>query len=1028
MMEFKFKIQQFQTDAVNSIVNVFSGQGFDDEFFYRPDMGTKTQTKFDPQVGSYESNDIAYGNKWISLADDELLRNIREVQGTNEIIQSRELDKSLGRCSLDVEMETGTGKTYVYIKTMFELNKKYGWRKFIIVVPGVAIREGVKKSFETTQNHFMEQYGKKVRYYVYDSSRLQDIDDFSQKLDICALIINSQSFARSLKKDGRSTASRIIYSKRDEFASRRPIDIIAANDPILILDEPQRLGGKATQRALKEDFNALFSINFSATHEVDHNKIYVLDALDAFNKKLVKKIEVKGIEMKGVGGAGKYIYLEDIILDRFKPPRAKIEIEVKRKTMDPSRNTFIMNNGDNLYAKSNGLEAYKGLFITDFDVIKGTITLNDGTTISKGEVIGDLTEWNLRRIQIREAISSHFEKEKSLFPLGIKCLSLFFIDSVSKYRQYDEEGNELRGEYGEIFEEEYKRYLEQNANSFDKEYLEYLERIPVEKTHNGYFSIDRKNRIIDSKDKGEGGSDDENAYNLIMRNKELLLSFKEKTRFIFSHSALREGWDNPNIFQMCALKHTDNTTYLRQEVGRGLRLCVNQEGDRMDLEKCGEGIHDINTLTVVASEGYDKFVRMLQDDTMRYVSDRPINVTSDYFENKHVFIETGVYIIDKETSNRIYFYLVDNKYVDFKGKITDECKGILLEGGLLPNLPDSLILMQEGLTGLVRAASENRDPSLLYADGRRAKIRDNKLNKNFFKDEFQTLWNNINNKYVYSVSFNSNELIQKSINSIDENLRVTPLIYTVKRGSQNDIITVRDLVKGSSFVGESIRTNSLKEVNSRVLHDLVGEIASECTLTRRTIVNILKGIRDEKFQMYVQNPESFIQKVIGIINEQKATTIIDHISYNKTEDKFDNNIFTISKPESDFENVFPAIKHISDYVFTDGLAEKSVERRFVEKLDISEEVCVYAKLPTSFHIPTPVGNYTPDWAIAFNEGAVKHVYFIAETKGSMSSLQLRPIEKAKTECAEKLFENISTIDVKYSIVDSYEELLKIVKG
>lgn len=1027
-MEFKFKIQKFQTDAVNSIVEVFDGQESEGGLVYRHDKGAETQYKFDTESGAFDSEGIAYGNKPVSLSDEELLKNIISIQNRNGIVPSKVLDKTLGRCSLDIDMETGTGKTYVYTKAMFELNKKYGWSKFIIVVPSIAIREGVKKSLEITQNHFMEHYGKKIRHYVYDSSRLHDIDDFSQRSDVCALIINSQAFATSLKKDGSSKASRIIYSERDDFASRRPIDVIAANNPILILDEPQKLSGKATQEALKGEFNALFSINFSATHRVVHDKIYGLDALDAFNKKLVKKIEVKGIEVSGVTGADKYVYLEDIILDPKKPPRAKVEIEFKRKTSEPGRKTILLDEGDSLYIDSNELEAYKGLTLIEIDAINGKIRLSDGTEIIKGEVIGDITEDNLRRIQIREAISSHFEKERTLFPQGIKCLSLFFIDAVAKYRQYDEDGEELLGEYGVIFEEEYNRYIKENSDKFDENYAKYISGIPVEQTHNGYFSIDKQKHAIDSTEKREGGSDDVDAYDLIMKNKERLLSFKEKTRFIFSHSALREGWDNPNIFQICALKHTDSTTYLRQEVGRGLRLCVDQEGTRMDLETCGDNIHELNTLTVVASEGYDTFVQALQKDTLNYISDKPVKVTPKYFIDRRFFTEDGEVVIDEETSTEIYFYLVENRFVDSKGSITETCKGVLTEEGILPDLPEKFAHIQTELTNLVLAASEKRDPASLYSDGRRPKVRNDRLNDNFYRKEFQTLWNNINNKYVYSVSFDSDELIEKSVASINKHLNVPRSSYTVKKGSQADQMTKDDVSKGTSFTDRSTRTDTLDSIGSEVPRDLVGEIAKGSTLTRRTVVKILKNMTDEKFNLYKLNPEMFIQKMIELINEQKATIIVSHISYSKTDGQFDNDIFTVSKPETDFEKAFHAEKHILDYVFTDGIAEKSVERKFVENLDIDEDVCVYAKLPTAFYIPTPVGNYTPDWAIAFNEGTVKHIYFIAETKGSMSSMQLRAIEKAKTECAEKLFDNISTIDVKYSVVSDYEELLKIVKG
>lgn len=695
-MKFNFKIQQYQTDAVDAVVKVFNGQGFQNKISYIRDLG-KMKSKdmqmtlgfTDEEMQLYDpTNDTGYKNELVELSDEQLLNNIQTLQRQNNIKLSNSLVKDMGRCSLDIEMETGTGKTYVYIKTMFELNKKYGWSKFIVVVPSIAIREGVKKSFEITADHFMEHYGKKARFFIYNSSNLNQLDNFSSSSGINVMIINTQAFASSLKEDGRSKEARIIYSKRDEFGSRRPIDVIKANRPIIILDEPQKMGGEVTQKALK-NFNPLFSLNYSATHAKHHNLIYVLDALDAFNKKLVKKIEVKGFEVKNFRGTDSYLYLEQIVLSSKKPPMAKIELEIGyNKSIN--RESRILGVGDDLYYVSQEMEQYKGYAISEIDPLRGTVTFTNGEVISTGDIVGDISEKDMRRIQIRETILSHFEKEEKLFDKGIKCLSLFFIDEVAKYRQYDENGDEVLGEYGKMFEQEYINVLNEYVTLLDTPYQRYLKSTcsDVEEVHKGYFSIDKKGHAIDSKVKrGSEFSDDISAYDLILKNKERLLSFDEPTRFIFSHSALREGWDNPNVFQICTLKHSDSNTAKRQEVGRGLRLCVNQNGNRMDVESCGETVHDINVLTVVASESYKTFVTDLQSDIKTVLYDRPTVATSEFFKGKYIKVDDVPTLIDDETANAIEFYLIQNGYVDMKRKVTDKYRQEI-KSGTVAELPD----------------------------------------------------------------------------------------------------------------------------------------------------------------------------------------------------------------------------------------------------------------------------------------------------------------------------------------------------
>lgn len=1033
-MKFNFKIQQYQTDAARSIVSAFRGQPYSDSVNYRRDIGNKATKKYS-QISftdagrtelsiENELDELGFKNELLFLSDEALLQNIREVQQNNNVKLSDALINDLGRCSLDVEMETGTGKTYVYIKTMYELNKQYGWTKFIVVVPSIAIREGVKKSFEITQDHFMEQYGKKVRFFVYNSSNLNQLDAFSSNAGINVMIINMQAFNTSMKEGGRSKEARIIYDKRDEFGSRRPIDVIKANNPIIILDEPQKMGGNATQKALK-NFNPLFCLNFSATHAKHHNLVYALDAVDAYNQRLVKKIEVKGFQVKNLRGTDKYMYLESIIISPKHPPKAKIEFEIAyNKSIN--RENRILSVDDNLYELSKHMEQYKGYRISEIDPIAGTVTFTNGEVIRKGDVVGDVSEQDMRRIQIRETIMSHLEKEEALFNKGIKTLSLFFIDEVSKYRQYDEDGEEILGEYGKMFEQEYNSVVNDYLSILDTPYQRYLKEIEVSQTHKGYFSIDKKGHAIDSTVKrGSDFSDDISAYDLILRNKERLLSFEEPTRFIFSHSALREGWDNPNVFQICTLKHSDSTTMKRQEVGRGLRLCVDANGYRMDEQSVGKDfVHKVNKLTVIASESYRDFVTDLQKQIKDVLYERPTKASVDYFVGKRIFVEGTPYIFEQAQAVRLYHYLVMSRYIDDKEHITEQYH-VDLENHTLAPLPEDLRPMAEGIHKLIQSIFDESIFDDMFDDGNETKVPDNELNENFAKKEFQTLWGYINHKYAYTVDFDSNELIKKSIEHIDKELFVSQLLYTVSQAEQRETMDASMIRTGNSFYDEKSKTKSLKHAEtSQIKYDLIGKVAEGTVLTRKTVADILKGIHPIKFAMYKNNPEEFIAKVTRLIREQKAAMIVDHISYDQLEGTYDSTIFTAEKHAS-LDKAFRAQKHIQDYVFTDGTAEKSVERKFAESLDGAEEVCVYAKLPRGFSIPTPVGNYSPDWAIAFNEGTVKHIFFVAETKGTMESLELRPIEKAKISCARKLFNEISTDNVVYHDVSSYQELLNV---
>ena len=1012
-MKFKFKIQPYQTDAVENTATVFAGQPCHDGTQYRRDLGKVNRNLFD------EGEDAGYRNHDIELSQKQLLDNIRKIQVVSNLTLSESLSRGLGAVNLDIEMETGTGKTYVYIKTMFELNKRYGWSKFIVVVPSIAIREGVAKSFKMLEEHFMEHYGKKVRHFIYDSGNLQQLDTFSSDAGLNVMIINTQAFAASLKEGAKNKESRIIYSKRDEFASRRPIDVIAANRPIIIMDEPQKMEGEATQTALAR-FNPLFVLNYSATHKTKHDTIYALDALDAFKQKLVKKIVVKGFELKNLRGTSGYLFLDSIVLSKNKPPQVKIDLEVKLSSGEIRRRTKLFGYGDNLYNDS-GLPQYEGYVISEIDPLHGSVTFLNGLTLRRGEVVGDTNELAMQRVQIRETIASHFEKERELFEKGIKTLSLFFIDEVAKYKGYDEDGAEIKGVFQTIFEEEYINALNERRGLFDDAYQRYLDRFEPEQIHNGYFSIDKKGRVSNGEkiNRKSGLSEDISAYDLILKNKERLLSFDEPTRFIFSHSALREGWDNPNVFQICTLRHSSSTTTKRQEVGRGLRICVDSAGNRMDYETLGEDVHLINRLTVIANESYSSFTDALQKENREVLRERQVLATADYFKGKRVKAADGsAYVLTDSDASRIVVYLEDNGYIDEHNHLTSAYRTAVASGSVA-SLPAKLQPIAEGVSKLINSIFDPTALDDMVEDGNQTKTPENVLNDNFYKAEFKALWKEINHKYVYTVHYDSDELIRKSIQSIDSDLMVSQLQYVMREGEQESV---------DAFGNEKSRTKELRTVStSTVKYDLVGEIARGTTLTRKTVAAILKGISSVKLLMFKNNPEEFIRKVIKLIKNQKATMIVDHIKYNVTEGEYDSDIFTANK-HADFGKAYPASKHITDYVFTDGMAENSVEMKFAKALEAAQEVCVYAKLPRSFQIPTPVGNYAPDWAIAFNRGTVKHIFFIAETKGSMDSMEFRKVEQAKIDCAKKLFNEMSDSSVRYHEVDSYEKLLEVMQG
>lgn len=1040
-MKLQFKEQQFQIDAVKVVVDSFEGQPLKTNRFTLE--RSKELIRKAKQAATGEQSldfgleeEIGYRNSAIQLMETQMLKNIQEVQKKNDLHESQQIERPRGvklGYNLTIEMETGTGKTYTYIRTMYELHKKYGWSKFIVIVPSIAIREGVYKSFQVTQDHFQELYGHKINPFIYNSGRPQDIENFASDSRISVMIINTQAF------NARGKDARRIYQELDQFGTRKPIEIIAQTNPILIIDEPQSVDGARTLESM-QDFNPLFTLRYSATHKVEYNKVYRLDALDAYNKRLVKKIQVKGINLKGSTGTNGYLYLESISLSTTKPPYAWIEHEKRTASGSISKKRVKVAEGYNIYEQSGNMPAYKNQTVTEINGYLNKIVVG-GEDVYPGDILNDKDEHAFRRVQIRECILSHLQKEKQLFSQGIKVLSLFFIDTVEKYRVYDELGDQQLGEYAQIFEEEYDKVKNEFLDLFEQEYNdflkdtdpskvhkgymptnfgEYLKRDSADQVHNGYFSIDKKGKTVDPTVKrGKEESEDVSAYDLIMKDKERLLSFEEPTRFIFSHSALKEGWDNPNVFQICALKHAESgsLTRRRQEVGRGMRLCVDKRGVRQDFELVGDQVHELNKLTVIASESYEAFAKGLQNEIAETLKDRPQKAEVEYFVSKLVTNEQGEELrLTEDDAKKLQFKLIVGEIIDEDYKITPKGKE-LIEQGKVP-LPEKLEPYKESVCKLLQTIYTGAE--FKPEDERQTVILN--TNKNFAKKEFQALWEKINLKTIYEVQFDTEQLIQDSKVKINAQLNIGDRVYEVKTGELED--GTAEQMKEGSLVRESKRQYmKLKnDLYSNTVYDVVGEIEVQTNLTRRTIVEILKKIKQEKFLLIRKNPEEFIGKCSKLINEVKASLIINNIVYHKTEERHDaktvftNDKFALRKSEL-------LKKHIYDFLTSDS----KIESDFATALENSTEVVVYAKLPKSFYVSTPVANYSPDWAIVFDKDKVRHIYFVAETKGSDSDMDLREIEKLKIHCATEHFKEINGAEVSFKKVANYDTLRQMLE-
>lgn len=1037
-MKLRFKHQKFQEDATHAVCDLFIGQP-NETRKYLVDQGvdeSKIATLFE-QTG--------WANAELHLREQDLMNNVRDVQKRNGIVPGRSLETLTSKVEWNdghkqtvtkpvfaVEMETGTGKTYTYIKTMYELNARYGWSKFIIVVPSIAIREGVAKTFQITADHFKEDYGKACRFFTYSSARLNELEQFADDPGINVMIINTQAFNAS-GKDARR-----IYMKLDSFRSRRPIDVIASVNPIVIIDEPQSVigvtGGKNVTRDSIGKFNPLFYVNYSATHRENFNMVYRLDAVDAYQKQLVKKITVKGISVRGTTATNGYLYLQRINVYPNKSPSATVVIEHSAKTgTGIGKKVKTFEHGDNIYDHSGEIEAYRdGYTIAEINAREGYIELTNGIRIQLGQVVGDSSEEDIHRIQIRETIMSHLEKERELFKKGIKVLSLFFIDEVAKYKYYDKSG-EQQGIYARVFEDEYQNaidlFFSQLPFGEDTDYRTFLERDEAHRIHAGYFSVDKKGHAIDSEIKrGESESADVDAHDLIMKNKERLLSIDEPVRFIFSHSALREGWDNPNVFQICTLRMSSGDIKKRQEIGRGLRLCVNRDGERMDAEALGtHSVHDINALTVIANESYEAFAKALQDEFYEVIRNRPKEVAPSLFEGQVWTDNDGAELeIDNSQAADIFVALKLAGLVK-DGQLTDEYHDMTPDlrsekvGEVLERIGENLKPFTEHVLKLVESVY-NPTIKPIVSDARN-KATLNLDQEKFKSREFKELWESINTKTYYTVSFNEDKLIASCVASLNRSLRVSQTLVTITEGYLDS--TKQNTPEMKKLIGRQV---ALEEVAAKnVTFDLIGEIAQATNLTRKAIATILGGIEPAVFKLFTINPEEFIREAIRLINEQKASTIIEHITYDSMNETWNaEEIFADAQIGGEYgKNVIDAKKHLFDKVRFDS---PTVEKPFAEDLETADAVELYVKLPSGFYINTPMGKYNPDWAIAFKEGSVKHIYFVAETKGNTSDLQLREVERAKIECARRHFSKISNDTVKYSAVSTYAELFKMIKS
>lgn len=977
----------YQKDAIKAITDIFQGQEICEANFtvYSPEFLAKQQ--------NIAFNEIGYGNR-LTLTEGKIVENVQNLQLANGLKPSNRSEVDRSHLDFTIEMETGTGKTYVYLRSIMEMYRKYGFSKHIIVVPSIPIKEGVYKSLQITEDHFKQLYDNiNYNFFIYDSSKLNEVRDFSTNDGLSIMVINIDAFRKSFENpDDAKKKANIIHRYNDKLGYK-PLDLIKNTNPVVFIDEPQSTMSTPLAKKAVQGLNPLAILRYSATHKEKVNLMYKLDAVDAYDKKLVKQIEVGSIQTEGMNNQA-YIGLLDV-RSRGGNIDARVEVDALVRGKIKRVKKWVKQNQD--LEELTGRIEYEGYIIKDIYVADEYIDFTSREEELKvGEAIGSVDEKQIKTALINKTIEAHLDKELVLNPQGIKVLSLFFIDSVGKYRVYDEDGNPSLGEYAEIFEKEYQKLIRKTkyASLFGE--MKDVE-VDASQVHNGYFSIDKKSKVSNKKEKYEYFKDtsgsvnaDEDTYNLIMRDKEKLLSFDSKLRFIFSHSALKEGWDNPNVFQICALKDAGNSeNKRRQEIGRGLRLCVNQDGERI------YGF-ETNTLTVMATESYATYVDNLQKEIETDTGIRFGILESHSFNNVVMSIEgDDVSYLGQERSEQLYDYLILKGYIDTRGKVQDLLRIAIKEDAVeLPEeFTESEHVENQILNNLKAAAGKlqikNQD------DKKKVRVNKRVLNS----PEFKELWERVKYKTTFSVDFDSASLVKECIKALDDRLKIT-------RGKLHYTKVKVAMSIGGLQVNEDPTTYS-ENVNDEVdvLPDIVGYLQNETQLTRKSIVKILTGTN--KLGYFKINPQKFIEGCIDIINEQMRLHIIDGIQYKKVGDSefYSQELFSNEELFGYLKsNLAESEKSPYDYVIYDS----AIESKLASDFENSDNISVYAKLPNWFRIDTPLGTYNPDWAILWKDGNEEKLYFVVESKGTTLFGDLRPKEQGKIDCGKKHFEELGT--------------------
>ena len=994
----------YQRDAIESVTGVFAGQEIcQTNFTVAPLQSWEEGTLF---YGTQEDS-LGIGNR-LRLLDEDIHANIRKIQLKNGLAPSESFDSKDG-IHLTVEMETGTGKTYVYLRTVFEMNRLYGFTKFIIVVPSIAIKEGVQKSLEITATHFKELYENVAfDYFTYDSSKLSDVRNFATSPDIQIMVINIDAFRKSFSDPEQENKANIIHRAHDRMTGAKPIEFIQQTNPIVIVDEPQSVDTTDKSKEAIASLNPMCTLRYSATHVEKHHMLYKLDSVDAYEQKLVKQIEVAGIEVKD--GHNKAFIKLVSVNNKKSPISAKIEIDARLKNGSIKRKEVTVTSGaDLLDARySGGRDVYDGYIIDDIYCEQGNeyISFTSKPDILKlGQALGEVDSDEFKRLQIRKTIEEHLDKEMRLRPQGIKVLSLFFIDKVANYRWYDEDGNPQKGKFALMFEEEYDRAIRKPKYSqlFEGADLD----TAAQGVHNGYFAIDKKKdssgkeMLKESKigkdGKAASSESDGSAYNTIMKDKEWLLSFDCKLKFIFSHSALKEGWDNPNVFQICTLNETTSVIKKRQEIGRGLRICVNQDGER---------VHGfaVNTLTVMANESYEQFAEQLQKEIENEEGIKFGVVEKHLFANIVVPVDDHNHeYLGAEASKQLWEHLQSEGHIDSKGKVQDSLKASLKNGTLA--LPEAFQPHAAQIVSVLKKVSGNLN----------IKNRDDKakvsLNKAvYLSPEFQALWDRIKYKTTFRVDFDTNALIEKCAEEIKVNLQVGKARFTYRKAKT-------EIDRSGVHTQQVQETTSVYESRAFDLPDLITYLQNETNLTRRTIVAIIN--KSGRLESFKNNPQKFIEQSANIIKSQMRLFIVDGIKYQKIgDDQFyaqelfqQNELFGYLK-----DNMVKAEKSVFDHVVYDS----DIELEFASAFERNEDIKLYAKLPSWFKIDTPLGGYNPDWAVLIEKDGKEKLYFVVETKSTLFSVERRPEENAKIKCGYAHFEALGD-DVKFTVSNSMDE-------